>query len=111
MNIKKVFLPIFLSMGTVFAFVVSFKKNSIPIINSTSFDQKKIDKTASNPQNLQKLSVLPLKCIGCGKCVRIDSVHFEMSNNKAIVISSVNLNSQNLSIAINNCPVQAITLQ
>ena len=50
-------------------------------------------------------------CIGCGKCVRIDSSHFEMNGNKSIVISSTNLNSSNLKLAINNCPVQAIILE
>jgi len=112
MSIKKIFLPIFLIIGTIFAFIFSFKKNNILVVNSTSSDQKKIDQTAQNPQQLQKLSVLPLRCIGCGKCARIDPSHFEMNytTGKAIVISSTNLNSQNLAAAINNCPVQAITL-
>ena len=121
MNIKKIILPFFLFAGTIFAFIISFTKTSSssqvvssPNINSNS---SKIDDRqstiSSNPHQLQKLSVLPLKCIGCGKCVRVDSQHFEMSpsTGKAIVISSTNLNSQNLAMAINICPVQAIVLE
>lgn len=123
MSLKKNLLPIFLSTGTVFAFITSFVKPDFsysetnispsPNLDPTPTVQKKIDKTTQNPQQLQKLSVLPLRCIGCGRCVGIDSSHFEISptTGKAIVISSTNLNSKNLAIAINNCPVQAITLQ
>ena len=61
---------------------------------------------------LQKLSILENKCRGCGKCVRIDPVHFEMNSEtkKAMVISSINLDSVNLIQAINSCPVGAISL-
>jgi ferredoxin len=74
---------------------------------------QKFDQSVSSPAQLQKLSVLPLRCIGCGKCARIDSTHFEMNPNtgKAMVISSTNLDSQNLSMAINICPASAITLE
>lgn len=61
--------------------------------------------------NLQKLSVLSNRCRGCGKCVRIDPEHFEMSGRVAVVTSSTNLNSSNLTLAINNCPAQAIVLE
>jgi len=54
---------------------------------------------------------LPLRCIGCGKCARIDSAHFEISGSKAIVISSTNLDSSKLTMAIRNCPAQAIVLE
>ena len=59
----------------------------------------------------QKLSLLSNRCRGCGKCVRIDPKHFEISGQVAIVISSNNLNSSNLAMAINNCPGQAIVLE
>ena len=120
MTIKKIILPIFLSVGTIFAFIFSIIKpdfNSPKISSSdkktnlsTTDDLKPI--ISSNPQQFQKLSVLPLRCIGCGKCARIDSAHFEINptTGKAIVVSSINLNSQNLTAAINVCPVQAITL-
>jgi ferredoxin len=121
MSLKKIFLPIFLSAGTIFAFIISFNKPDIDSTvninssssNSNSSNQKKIDKTASNPQQLQKLSVLSLRCIGCGRCASIDPSHFEISRTteKATVISSTNLNTRNLTMAINNCPVQAIVLE
>lgn len=121
MSIKKIFLPVFLVCGTATAFIVSVTKSSAnspkiysPVsTSSNSSSQKKFDKTASNPINLQKLSVLPLRCIGCGRCARIDPSHFEISitTEKSTVISSTNLNSQRLAMAINNCPVQAIVLE
>ncbi len=120
MNIKKIFLPLFLVFGTITAFVISVIKPdfSSPQISldeesnlSTIKDPSPI--VSSNPLQLQKLNVLPLHCIGCGKCARIDSTHFEMnpSTGKAFVISSTNLNSSNLSMAINICPAGAITLE
>lgn len=121
MNIKKIFLPIFLSAGTIFAFIFSVIKPNYNSPKISSSEKKSNSSTiddllstiSSNPQNLQKLSVLPLRCIGCGRCVQTDPSHFEISRTteKAIVISSTNLNSQNLAIAINNCPVQAIVLE
>ena len=76
--------------------------------NSLSSNQ---DSQLNQNINFQKLSVLPDRCRGCGKCVRIDPEHFEMSGHQSIVISSANLNSSNLALAINNCPAQAITLE
>lgn len=119
MNIKKLFLPLFLVFGTITAFIISIIKPDFSspktslTKNSDSSDQKKADTTISNPLQLQKLSVLPLRCIGCGKCTRIDPSHFEMNPNtgKAFVISSTNLDSQNLTRAINICPASAITLE
>jgi ferredoxin len=121
MSIKRIFIPIFLLCGTVTAFIISVAKSDTdsPKINlptptiSNSSRQKNVDKTASNPINLQKLSVLSLRCIGCGRCANIDPAHFEMNNRteKSTVISSTNLNSQRLAMAINNCPVQAIVLE
>jgi ferredoxin len=121
MNFKKIFLPFFLIIGTVSAFIISvIKPNTNSAVKITSPNSNSIyskhqnpDKTAFNPQNLQKLSVLALRCIGCGKCVRIDSSHFQInpSTGKSIVISATNLNSTNLALAISNCPVQAITLE
>jgi len=59
----------------------------------------------------QKLSILSNRCRGCGKCVRFDPQHFYISGQVAVVTSSNNLNSSNLSLAINNCPGQAIILE
>ncbi|MFA7301630.1 MAG: ferredoxin [Candidatus Shapirobacteria bacterium] len=63
-------------------------------------------------KDYQKLAVLADRCRGCGKCTRIDPEHFELNRNtrKAMVISATNLDSANLSMAINNCPDRAITL-
>lgn len=60
----------------------------------------------------QELSVIGHKCVGCGKCARLDPEHFSIdgSNRKAIVISNENLQSSNLSAAISICPGQAIEL-
>jgi len=76
----------------------------------TSVNQGKTDKNIVTI-TLQKLSVLANRCRGCGKCVRIDPEHFEMSGRVAMVISSTNLDSSSLTLAINNCPAQAITLE
>jgi len=119
MSLKKIALPLFLFSGTIVAFVTSLtSQNSNSSLNispttntSKSSNQKKVDQAASNPNLLQKLSVLPLRCIGCGRCARIDSAHFEIINHISIVISSTNLNSSKLASAINNCPVQAIVLE
>lgn len=122
MTIKKLFLPLFLVFGTITAFIISVIKpdfsspKTSPQNNSGSQDDPVLHKNNSalqNPLQLQKLSVLPLRCIGCGKCAMIDSAHFEMNSNtgKAFVISSTNLDSQKLIRAINNCPVSAITLE
>jgi len=78
--------------------------------NSTNLNQNQTDKTSVSVV-LQKLSVLSNRCRGCGRCVQIDPQHFEMSGGKAIVISSTNLTSSNLKLAINNCRDQAITLE
>jgi len=78
--------------------------------SNTSTNQNKTDKNIVTI-TIQKLSVLANRCRGCGKCVRIDPQHFEMSVHQAIVISSTDLNSSNLTLAINNCPGQAITLE
>ena len=119
MSLKKLALPLFLFSGTIIAFVVSLASqnsdysstSSSTTKTSTSSTQQKVDQAASTPAQLQKLSVLPLRCIGCGKCARIDPAHFEMINRVSTVISSTNLNASNLTLAINNCPAQAIVLE
>lgn len=83
----------------------------------------KTNNTNSSNQNLnqsdedidtttfQKLSVLTNRCRGCGKCTRLDPEHFELISGKASIISTKNLNSEALKLAINNCPSQAIILE
>ena len=110
----KIILPILLVSSSVFVlFQVkndSSKINTSTPISTKSNTLKSTDQTTT-PTSFQKLVVQATRCIGCGKCARTDSAHFEMINSVSTVISSTNLNSQNLAIAINNCPVQAITLQ
>lgn len=65
---------------------------------------------SENNSDYKLLAIDPIKCIGCNKCVRFDSEHFEMMGNKARVISSKNLSSKNLKTAINICPTVAISL-
>lgn len=60
--------------------------------------------------NELKLSVIPEKCKGCGKCVRIDPEHFEIQEEVSAVISQDNLESQALANAIEDCPFEAIQL-
>lgn len=84
------------------------KEGSLSSASNLSGNRDEISPTAV----LQKLSILGNRCRGCGKCVRIDSSHFEMnqSTQRAMVISSINLDSVALIQAINNCPAGAITL-
>ncbi len=60
--------------------------------------------------NELKLSVIPEKCRGCGKCMRTDPEHFEVEGDVATVISQENLDSAALASAIEGCPPQAIEL-
>lgn len=115
MKYSKIILPAILVSSSVFVlyglkndFFTSNTNDSSNPNSSLNLDQQ--DKTNSNII-YQKLSIISNRCRGCGKCIRLDSEHFEMSGNKAIVTSSTNLNSNNLTLAINNCPAQAITLE
>ena len=49
-------------------------------------------------------------CIGCGRCVAIDSEHFSMNSRRAQVISEKNLESSLLQQAIRICPSSSINL-
>jgi len=90
-------------------FTIYKVKDSLVVVNETNKNQDQI----STQVILQKLSVLGDKCTGCGKCIRIDPSHFELSSvtRKSIIISSANLSSKPLAQAINNCPTGAIVLQ
>lgn len=115
-NKNNIIFPVIL-VSSVVLILFSFKDKILP----SSVDEEKED-TPSN-QNLnqtdedvdttifQKLSVITNRCRGCGKCTRIDPEHFEMINGKSSVISTKNLDSQNLKLAINNCPDRAIILE
>lgn len=80
--------------------------------NNINTDQTKKEVVVTNIDNLEKssLTITPDRCRGCGKCVKIDSEHFEMKGRIATVISQNNLNSSSLVLAINNCPTRVISL-
>jgi ferredoxin len=114
MSIKKIFIPLFLVLAAIIGSVTFlFKKSNQAPSNNNLSDQQNFDQIDTNHNQLQKLSLLSTRCIGCGKCARFDSSHFQMdpSTSKAIIISSTNLDSKNLVMAINNCPTQAIVLE
>lgn len=109
-------LPVILVSSAVFV-LFSFKdKISLSPINN-------IDDTNSSDQNLKqpdedidttsfhKLSVLVNRCRVCGKCIRLDPEHFELINGKSSVISTKNLDSEALKLAVRSCPDQAILLE
>jgi len=116
-NKLKIILPIILVSSSAFViFQIKDRNTNTNQSSKIKDNSPSTTKITSTDQNIitsvyQKLSVIGNRCIGCGKCIRIDSSHFEMQGNKAIVISSKNLDSSNLKLAINNCPVQAITLE
>lgn len=111
----KVVLPVLLVSSSAFV-LFQIKGNSLKVPaqnydSSTNPDTHKSSDQIVTPTGFQKLIILPERCRGCGRCVRIDSSHFEMVGNIAHVISSTNLSSQNLSMAISSCPGQAIALK
>lgn len=111
-NKLKIILPIVLISSSAFV-LFQVKNNSTTVSESSQDSKSSIDSTdqTTTPTNFQKLSILENRCRGCGKCVRIDPSHFEMSGEVAIVTSSQNLDSSSLQLAINNCPVGVITLE
>lgn len=49
-------------------------------------------------------------CIWCGRCIQIAPNNFTMLGKKATVISQENINSQEIKIAIDRCPVRVIEI-
>lgn len=59
----------------------------------------------------KKINVNKDACIGCGACVAIDSEHFAFDDDGlSSVINNDNLESDNLTNAIESCPTSAISL-
>ncbi len=59
---------------------------------------------------MEKINVNEEQCIGCGACVAIDPEHFDFNDNGlSSVISNENLDSANLTSALESCPTGAIT--
>lgn len=60
---------------------------------------------------MKKIIVNDETCIGCGACIAIDNEHFDFNDNgRSYVISNENLESNDLSNAIESCPVAAISI-
>lgn len=112
MKYKKIILPAILAFSSVLV-LYGVKAKFFIQTNITPNSDSSINQTDENTNDTvyQKLVVISNRCRGCGKCVRIDSQHFEMSDGAAAVISSTNLDSSKLTLAINNCPAQAIILE
>jgi len=110
----KIVLSALLISSAVFA-IYKIRGLSKVTVNSLRNNSPSIDsqEEMANEIVAQKLTILENRCRGCGKCVRIDPEHFEMNmdSRKAMVISSRKLDSTNLSLAINNCLDQAISLK
>jgi len=89
-----------------------FPKNINDTNNLNSLNQN-LNQTEEdiNTTTFQKLSVLTNRCRGCGKCTRLDPKHFELINGKASIISTKNLDTSALKLAIRNCLDQAIILE
>lgn len=115
MKYQKIILPTILASSSILV-LYGLKNqffNQTKTLNSSNQNYSSVKQQDQTNSNIfyQKLSVLSNRCRGCGKCVRLDPDHFEISNRIAVVTSSNNLDSSNLVIAINNCPAQAIILE
>ncbi|MDD4938498.1 MAG: ferredoxin [Candidatus Shapirobacteria bacterium] len=111
-NKLKIILPVILISSA--AFVLFQSQKNVSVTNEDPVDKSnQIKNTDENTTqvNFQSLSILGNRCRGCGRCVQIDPSHFEMNNRVAVVTSSTNLDSSSLTLAINNCPANAIILE
>jgi ferredoxin len=82
------------------------------VSQSSSLDNGDNSKASGQTSYSQGLSVLEHRCVGCGKCARIDPEHFSMdgTSRKAVVTSTENLQSSDLSLAVSMCQADAIEL-
>lgn len=113
-----IWLGVFITLSIAIIYKLSndLGKNTETINGDTKIENKKtVDNEEGNNEQIEfkKLSVLTNKCRGCGRCTRIDPEHFEMNpeTGKAMVISSTNLDSESLALAIEGCPDNAISLE
>jgi ferredoxin len=112
-----IWLGVFISLSLGIIYKLSSDSTKI---TETVEENKVENKTTINNEEenneqveFKKLSILTNKCRGCGRCTRIDPEHFEMNREtgKAMVISSTNLKSESLALAIQSCPDSAISLE
>lgn len=82
----------------------SAMKESSSVSDNGQTDNEEVSET--------KTLTISSKCIGCGKCIRIDSRHFSWSSSgkKATPISQDNLDSSGINRALSACPVSAISI-
>ena len=60
---------------------------------------------------MKKIIVDENSCIGCGACISIDPTHFNFSDDGlSDVISNENLDTEDLTNAIESCPTNAISI-
>lgn len=60
---------------------------------------------------MKKLIVNQDTCIGCGACVQIDEEHFDFSpKGTSVATNQENLESETVAMAIDACPVGAISI-
>jgi len=112
---KKILLTTFITLCFVIFIITITRK---PEEKTTNIDQSintaknNYVETNNTQQSETDLKItISNKCIGCGKCYRIDPEHFSMQNRRtAIVKSNNNTNSSKLKTAMSNCPVNAISL-
>jgi len=112
-NKLKIVIPVLLLSSAAFI-LFKVKNDSLftnRIDNSDSSQSNSLEDQDISTIDFQQLSILGNKCRGCGRCVQIDPSHFEMDGRVATIISSDNLDSSSLALAINNCPTQAIVLE
>lgn len=115
-NKNNIILPVVLVSSAILV-IFSFKNKIFPkTINNfdgTDLSNQKIQQSDEDidTTTYKKLSILTNRCRGCGKCARLDPEHFEMINGKSLVVSTKNLDSSALTLAINNCPDQAIIFE
>lgn len=66
------------------------------------------DVAGETAQVSRTLRIDSRKCIGCGKCVRVDAEHFMMQGGIAQVMTQDNLDTEKLDVAVKACPTNAI---
>lgn len=58
---------------------------------------------------MKNIKVDPVKCIGCGSCVAVSPKVFEMKGVKAVVIGESDGEEENVKMAKDCCPTEAIS--
>ena len=112
-----IWLGVFISLSL--GIIYKLSSDSTKITETVEENKVESKTTINNEEEnneqveFKKLSILTNKCRGCGRCTRIDPEHFEMNREtgKAMVISSTNLKSESLALAIQSCPDSAISLE